>query len=168
MSYVLQQKCHTYINYDVNHLANVCLLKSGKEHQLYYGIISVHLKKVHWFCLHRQSCPLPLVWVYRKHSCMPYEFFSKNPFFWQQVESWFWLCWWRNLLKFRDYSTNFLHTNATFSQTLLAKPYVKLPPRKGSLMQARLFRYLESSLPYVMQSERPYFQLRFEGFVKMA
>ena len=29
MSYVLQQKHHTYINYDVNHLANVCLDNSA-------------------------------------------------------------------------------------------------------------------------------------------
>ena len=30
MSYVLQQKHHTYINYDVNRLANVWVLSSGK------------------------------------------------------------------------------------------------------------------------------------------
>ena len=29
MSYVLQQKHHTYVNYDVNRLANVCLDNSG-------------------------------------------------------------------------------------------------------------------------------------------
>ena len=30
MSYVLQQKRHTYINYDINRLANVCLHKSAE------------------------------------------------------------------------------------------------------------------------------------------
>ena len=49
MSYVLQQKRHTYIKYDVNRLANVCLLKSvSGSIFLLSRRVSFHVTSVMW------------------------------------------------------------------------------------------------------------------------
>ena len=59
MSYVLQQKRHTYINYDVNRLVNVWLLKSVPMHNenkyQFYGLGPIIVGKFDRSCL---------IWVY--------------------------------------------------------------------------------------------------------